>query len=553
MANYPIPDNEILRLESLHKYNVLDTMPEPAFDDIVKLAAQICDVPISLVSLIDEDRQWFKAKVGLAAEQTPRDVAFCAHAIMKSGFFVIQDALLDERFATNPLVTSDPNIRFYAGCVLGTPEGYNIGTLCIIDRKPRELNTSQYEALQALSRQVIAQLELRKYSNTLKEALENLKKSEAKNRAFLSALPDSMYLISSDGHVLALKARKENELAVFGSEIVSKTLEQILPKELAIKTKQLVEQAIENEEVQVYEYEYNVLNKIRHYESRVVKSGEDEALAIIRDITDRKEAENLRAEFAAETIKQKERLEEANLKLKELDRVKAEFTAMLVHDLKTPLTVVSGTLQILEMGDVFSKEEVADMITTANTSLVKMLDLINDMLEVFRSEDQEIKLRVEEISPTSFLKEHVEETQMAAYSSQISVESNIDKDLPKLVVDRKQFGRALSNLLSNAIKFTPTGGKITIEAHLEKGKGVEAGLTWLLISITDTGQGIEAQELPYIFDPYRQAISKKAYLGVGLGLAIVKRIIAAHGGSISVQSQVGIGTCFTISLPITKL
>ncbi len=550
MVSYPIPDNESSRLECLLQYNVLDTIPESAYEDIVKLAAHICEVPIALISLIDQDRQWFKAKVGLEVEQTPRELAFCAHAIMQSEVFVVQDALSDERFATNPLVTSEPRIRFYAGCVLEAPSGYNLGTLCIIDRVPRQLSLEQHAALKALSRQVISQLELRKYSTLLEQNIKNLKKSEAQNRALLAAIPDSMYLIDSTGHVIDFKQRKETDLIAFGSEIIGKPLEEILPESLATKTKQLVNQAIKDQVIQLYEFSYQLKDRLRDYESRVVAIGENEALAIIRDITYFKELDRLSAEFTSKTLKQKEELEQANLKLKELDRIKAEFTAMLVHDLKTPLSVISGTLQLLEMGDEFDQETIKEMISTANKSLAKMLDLINDTLEVFRSEDQKIIIRKENFSSTDFLRELVEETQLAAYSNQIKVESAIDKDLPNISVDKKQLERAFSNLLSNAIKFTPKDGKITIEATTIEGQGVETGLTWLVINITDTGQGIAPEEIPYIFDPYRQAASKKAYLGVGLGLAIVKRIIAAHRGKISVRSQLGVGTCFTISLPI---
>ena len=170
-----IPSNETQRLAALREYHILDTAPEAAYDDITTLAAHICDVPISMISLVDESRQWFKSKTGLRQNQTDRDVAFCAHAILKPEPLVIRDATKDRRFTDNVLVTRLPRIRFYAGFPLVAPRGLMLGTLCAIDRKPRQLTAQQFQTMQALSRQVMALLESRRVSAHLAEALEHVK------------------------------------------------------------------------------------------------------------------------------------------------------------------------------------------------------------------------------------------------------------------------------------------------------------------------------------------------------------------------------------------
>jgi GAF domain-containing protein len=171
----PLPANEEKRLAALREYRILDTAAEQTYDDITALAAYLCEVPIAMISLVDESRQWFKSKVGLNQEETPRDVAFCAHAILQSEPLIVRDALNDARFADSALVTRAPHIRFYAGFPLSTPEGFALGTLCAIDRKPRQITPAQKTAMQALARQVMALLELRRVSARMADALENVK------------------------------------------------------------------------------------------------------------------------------------------------------------------------------------------------------------------------------------------------------------------------------------------------------------------------------------------------------------------------------------------
>jgi GAF domain-containing protein len=163
----PILRNEKKRLKVLWQYEVLDTVPEEVFDDLTELAARICEAPIALISLVDEKRQWFKSKFGTDVTETSRDISFCSYAITQPDLFIVPDATRDKRFADNPLVTSEPKIRFYAGAPLITPDGYALGTLCVIDKVPRELRLEQKRALSILAHHVVSQLELRRRSREL--------------------------------------------------------------------------------------------------------------------------------------------------------------------------------------------------------------------------------------------------------------------------------------------------------------------------------------------------------------------------------------------------
>lgn len=161
---------EKTRLKVLWQYEVLDTVPEEVFDDLTELAAKICEAPIALISLVDEKRQWFKSRVGTSLQETAREISFCAHAIGQPDLFIVSDATNDPRFSSSPLVVSDPKIRFYAGAPLITPDGYALGTLCVIDKVPRQLSPDQQRALKILARHVVSQLELRRQATQLSAA-----------------------------------------------------------------------------------------------------------------------------------------------------------------------------------------------------------------------------------------------------------------------------------------------------------------------------------------------------------------------------------------------
>jgi len=218
----PLPHDEAARLEALQRYAILDTLPEQEFDDLTRLAALICGTPIALVSLVDAERQWFKSKVGIEATQSSRDIAFCAHAILQPGVMVVPDTLVDERFCTNPLVLSEPKVRFYAGAPLITKEGHALGTLCVVDLVPRELSIQQREALRSLSRMVVAQLELRRGMSELSQAISQRRRAESELADLFNLSLDMLCIAGFDGFFKRLNPAWEKTLGTPVSELLAR-------------------------------------------------------------------------------------------------------------------------------------------------------------------------------------------------------------------------------------------------------------------------------------------------------------------------------------------
>ena len=296
--------DEAARLEALRAYQVLDTPPEQAFDDLAHLASQICGTPAALVSLVDAERQWFKAKVGIAATETPRDISFCAHAILQRDLLIVRDALADERFAKNPLVTSEPNIRFYAGAPLVTPEGLALGTLCVVDHVPRELTPEQQQALRALSRMVITQLELRRELRQLASAISERRRAEDELDHLFHLSLDLICIAGTDGSFKRLNPAWEQTLGFTNEELLAKPYFDFVHPDDRAATLAESEKLAEGAPSVLFENRYRCRDGSYKWLMWNATPGKDGLIyAAARDITERKRAERrLAAGFAVTAV-----------------------------------------------------------------------------------------------------------------------------------------------------------------------------------------------------------------------------------------------------------
>ena len=521
---------------ALGQYDILDTPAEQGFDDIVLLASRACNTPVALVSFIASDRQWFKARVGFPTCQTSLNQSVCALALQQADTFVIPDLTLDERTKGNALVTHEPFIRFYAGALLRSPQGIPIGTLCVIDGKPRPegLTEVQRTSLEALARQVMAQLELRRLLVRQDQTVE--RRTRERDRAWRMS-QDLLVVADTDGTIIAVNAAWTDLLGWREHELVDRRFAEFTHPDDLEATLAAFASIFEAPLVRPYEY------RLRH------KDGTFRSFAWTGTFEDGKVYANGRHTTAER--EQAAALAQAEEQLRQSQKMEAvgQLTGGLAHDFNNLLTGVAGSLELMQTRVAQGRVNDLERYLVAAQGAAKRAAALTHRLLAF-SRRQTLDPKPTDVNRlVRGMQELIERTA----GPEVAVEPVTGVGLWTTLVDPGQLESALLNLCINARDAMPGGGKITIETAnrwLDERAARERDMLpgqYVSLCVSDNGTGMTPDVIARAFDPF--FTTKPIGLGTGLGLSMVYGFARQSGGQVRIYSEFGQGTMVCLYLP----
>lgn len=515
MAEAALPADEDRRLSALRATELLDTASEERFDRITRLATERLGTPISLVTLVDADRQWFKSCIGLPIRETPRDQAFCAHALLGSGPLIVPDAHADPRFADNPLVTGEPYIRFYAGAPIALASGERVGTLCVIDRVPREMPDADVRALSDLAR--LVELELNAADTSV--ALEMAREHEQRLRTVTTWLSEGVALVDPGRRIR------------FANPAFARFVGQALPD---LDGRLLADVLRDAEEPREW-IEHCVTAALREepvepYRAQLERPDGGRSCVDVR-FTPAPGAADMNVLVTCTDTSAREALEQ----------LRSRFISSVSHELRTPLTSVRGYLQALLLDEAGPlNEEQREFAEIAWRNAGALEGLVADLLLVSRLEEASTTPELESVAIDLVLQELADGRRDAADMRGISLE--VRAEPLTLPADKPKLERALVGLIDNAIRFGPASGTVTIKAGRAAGEAV--------IEVTDEGTGMDAKEAEELSRPFARGARADGLAGAGVGLGIARGVATLHGGRLEVVSAPGGGACVRMRLPL---
>lgn|GEM_PF-1074125 len=547
----PLPINEPRRLEVLASCHLLDTGPEPVFDQIVAMAAILFGMPIAILTLIDERRQWFKSSIGLPYQEVSRDEAICSYTILSPEGMVIADTCEDARFASYQCVRQEPWIRFYAGMPLLCDGREAIGTLCVLDTRPRyDFDARALRQLGVLAREAMAHVELRRASYHMMESLREYRRNDSLERLYCriaAAISETqgadrawrvtlerlcaangwtwgrVWAPGPDGALRCLAASNGEGPAALRLPLVDQAWREPGPVLLHTAEEIRIATALRDAGSVPVVLEFRLPGSRKVPQERI---GEAVSLAErLHHLLSRKEID--------------ERLRRQEAELSRTNSIKDHFLAMLAHELRNPLAPILNAVALLRSPDP------GDAVEIIERQVRHMARLMEDLLDVSRITQGKLLLRKQVMDLGRSVEAAIRTARNLFESRGQPFEARLVSQPLPVEADPVRMEQVVANLLHNAAKYTPPERPVTLELGRE---GEEA-----VLRVRDSGMGIGPEMLEAIFEPFVQGPHPMAGSGLGIGLALVRQLVGLHGGTIRAVSEgVGLGAEFIVRLPLTR-